>query len=153
MIFNNLQSITVMESEGQQQKTRCITKAYYRLFYFFFWLGKRKHSSDKIAIYCALLPLGLFGYIDLIILECFFSRFVYNLDISQSVMYPIVLVLISIVFNILVFCHNKNYLAISEMFSTEDYDTRFKRSVLCILYSLITLFGSVILIDILRLPR
>lgn len=152
MISNKVQSIIAMESEGQQRKTGCITKAYYRLFYFFFRMGKRKHSSDKIATYCALLPLVLFGYIDLMILECFFSRFVYDLNVSHSVVYPIVLALISVIFNMIVLYHNQKYLAIREMFSTEDYDTRFKRSLLCILYSLITLFGSVILIDILRLP-
>jgi len=101
----------------------------------------------------AILPLCLFGFIDLLVLEYFFSRFIFNLNISHYKAYAIIIALIADIFNGVLFFQGKRYLKIKEMFSNEDDDTRSKRSFYCILYSLITIFGSVILIGIFGLPK
>ena len=100
----------------------------------------------------AILPLCLFGFIDLMIVEYFFSRFIYNLHISQYKAYAIIISLIVDIFNGVLFFTNKKYLKIKEMFSNESSNTRRKRSVLCLIYSIITLFGSIILIAIFGYP-
>lgn len=136
---------------------RYIEKAYYRLFYFFFQIEKRKDGEGKGSdVYCAfmaLLPLIYFGFIDLAFIEYLFSRFICNLHVSQfKVVYILFLVLVSAVFNGVLFFHKKRYLKIKEMFSEEDDNTRSIRSFYCILYSLFTMFGSVVLIEIFGRP-
>lgn len=133
-----------------------IEKAYYRLFYFFFRIEKRSsgqnEKSDVFCTFMAILPLCLFGFIDLIIVEYFFSRFIYNLHISQYKAYAIIISLIVDIFNGVLFFTDKKYLKIKEMFSNESSNTRHKRSVLCLIYSIITLFGLIILIAIFGYP-
>lgn len=153
-MFN--QSIIIV-ANNIQQVLRYIKKAYYRLFYFFFRIEKRSsgrnEKSDGLCAFMAILPLCLFGFIDLIVLEYLFSRFIYNLNISHYKAYEIIIALIADIFNGVLFFQGKRYLKIKEMFSNEDDDTRSKRSFYCILYSLITIFGSVILIGIFGLPK
>lgn len=145
-----------MECKKRIQSSNAVTKAYYRLFYFFFRLVKQSKGDEKTekqASILAILPLFLFGYIDLMTLEYLFSRVIYNLNISKSIAYPVSIGLISIVFNTVVFFQDKRYSQIKEMFSAENYDERFKRSFFCILYSLATLFVPVLLIAILGYPK
>lgn len=140
-----------------QQILRYIARAYYRLFYFFFRIEKRNDGDDKGSdAYCAfmaLLPLIYFGFIALMFIKYLFSRFIYNWHIMQSKTFAISIVLISTIFNVVLFFHKKRYLKIKEMFSKEDDDTRQTRSFLCILFSLFTMFGSVIIIAIFGLPK
>jgi len=140
-----------------QQILKSIVKAYYRLFYFFFRIEKRSsgqiEKSDGFCAFMAILPLCLFGFIDLIIVEYLFSRFVYNLNISQYKTFAIITCLIVDIFNVVLFLYDKKYLKIKDMFSTESSEVRSKRSFFCILYSLITMFGSIIIIAIFGLPN
>ncbi len=139
-----------------QQILRYMAKAYYRLFYFFFriekWSSGKNEIPDGLCVFIAILPICLFGFIDLIVLEYLFSRFIYNLNISHYKAYAIIICLISDIFNGVLFFQGKRYMRIKEMFSNEDKGTRNKRSFYCILYSLITMFGSVILIRIFGYP-
>ena len=139
-----------------QQVLRYIKKAYYRLFYFFFRIEKRSSGKNEIpdglCAFIAILPLCLFGFIDLMVLEYLFSRFIYNLNISHYKAYGIIIALIADIFNVVLFFQGKRYLKIKEMFSNEDDDTRKERLFYCILYSLITMFGSIILIRIFGYP-
>jgi hypothetical protein len=57
------------------------------------------------------------------------------------------------IFNVVLFLYDKKYLKIKDMFSTESSEVRSKRSFFCILYSLITMFGSIIIIAIFGLPN
>jgi len=136
---------------------RYIVKAYYRLFYFFFRIEKRNDGDGKGSdLYCALmalLPLILFGFFGLMTLEYFFSRFIFNLHLLQYKTNAITMALISTVFNGVLFIDNKRYLKIKEMFSTEDDDTRQNRSFLCIVFSLFSMFGTVIIVAIFGLPN
>lgn len=134
----------------------CIVKAYYRLFYFFFRIEKRSDGdskgSDGYCAFMALLPLIMLGFKDLIFIEYLFSRFIYNSHIMQYKFNAILMVLIPAVFNGVLFLRKKRYLKIKEMFLGEDSDTRSTRSFFCILYSLVTIFGSTTIVAIFGLP-
>lgn len=134
-----------------------ITLAYYRLFYFFLRIETKSqignNELNKSSAIMAILPLTLIGYIDMMALEYLFSRFIYNLNISQYPIYAVSLGLVSLVFNGMLFLRNKKYYEINEMFSNEEYDTRFKRSFGCIVYSLATMFGYIFLIAIFGYPK
>lgn len=133
-----------------------IVKAYYRLFYFFFRIEKRNDGDSKGSdFYCAfmaLLPLIYFGFIDLMFIKYLFSRFIYNWHIMQYKIIAVLIVLLSTVLNGVLFFHKKRYLKIKEMFSNEDDNTRSVRSFYCILYSLITMFGTIILVELFGRP-
>lgn len=137
--------------------SRYIVKAYYRLFYFFYRIEKRNDGdskgSDAYCAFMALLPLIMLGFKDLMFIEYLFSRFIYNLHLMQYKFNTILLVLIPAVFNGVLFLRKKRYLKIKEMFSKEDSDTRSTRSFFCILYSLITIFGSILFVGIFGLPK
>ena len=133
-----------------------IVKAYYRLFYFFFRIERRSDGDSKgydgYYAFMALLPLIMLGFKDLMFIKYLFSRFIYNWHIMQYKSVAILIVIISALFNGLLFLRKKRYLKINEMFSNEDEDTRQRRSFLCIIYSLFTMFGSIVLIEILGRP-
>jgi len=133
-----------------------IVKAYYRLFYFFFRIEKRSdsgsRSSDFFCAIGALVPLIYLGFMDLMFIEYLFSKFIYNLNIMHYKVNAILIALVLTVLNGLLFFHKKRYLKIKEMFSREDDNTRSIRSFYCILYSLVTMFGTIILVEILGRP-
>ena len=135
---------------------RYMAKAYYRLFYFFFRIEKRGEpksgSSELLCALGALVPIIYLGFIDLMFIKYLFLRFIYNWHIMQYKSVAILIVIISALFNGLLFLRKKRYLKIKEMFSKEDDDTLQKRSFLCIIYSLFTMFGSIILIEIFGRP-
>ena len=130
--------------------------AYYRLFYFFFriekWSSGRIEKTDSHCAFMAILPLILFGFIDLLFLEYLFSRFIFNVHIIQYKTNAIIIGVLSSIFNGIVFFRNKKYLMIKEMFSNECDEKRRKRTLFCIIYSLFTLFGIVILINAFGYP-
>jgi len=85
-------------------------------------------------------------------IEYLFSKFIYNLNIMHYKVNAILIALVLTVLNGLLFFHKKRYLKIKEMFSREDDNTRSIRSFYCILYSLVTMFGTIILVEILGRP-
>lgn len=134
-----------------------VKRSYYRLFYFFYRIEKRgrcwNEESERFLTFMAIIPLAYLGFKDLMTLEYLFSRFVFDLNISQSFAYPLLLGLISSVFNGVFFFRKRRYLEIEEMFSKEDHDTRFFRSFVCVIYSLATMFVPTVLIAIFGYPK
>jgi len=138
------------------QILRYMAKAYYRLFYFFYRIEKRgepKNGGPELLYAIgALMPIIYFGFIDLMFIKYLFLRFIYNWHIMQYKSVAILIVIISALFNGVLFLREKRYLKIKEMFSNEDDDTRSIRSFYCILYSLFTMFGTIILVEIFGRP-
>ncbi len=89
---------------------------------------------------------------NLMFIEYLFFRFVYDLHLMQYKVNAITIALISTVFNGVLFLRKKRYLKIKEMFSKENDDTRQKRSFLCIVFFLFTMFGTIILVEIFGRP-
>ena len=140
-----------------QQILRYMARAYYRLFYFFFRIEKRSDGNSRYSeFFCvlgALVPLIYLCFMDLMFIEYLFLRFIYNFHLLQYKANAITIALISTVLNGGLFIYKKRYLKIKEMFSKEDDDTRQTRSFLCILFSLFTMFGTIIIVAIFGLPN
>lgn len=138
------------------QILRYMAKAYYRLFYFFYriekWGEPKSGSSELLCALGALVPIIYLGFMNLMFIEYLFFRFVYDLHLMQYKVNAITIALISTVFNGVLFLRKKRYLKIKEMFSKENDDTRQKRSFLCIVFFLFTMFGTIILVEIFGRP-
>lgn len=126
-----------------------IKKAYYRLFYFYFRIEKRGYhgmeESDKTAAIMALMPVCLFCYCDVLSLLYLISRFLIPLPRIPKAIH-VVIVLIITVSNYYWFFRKKRYIAIKEMFEGEEDHVRLFRSLLCIAFSLASLFTMALLI-------
>lgn len=126
-----------------------IKKAYYRLFYFYFRIEKRGYhgmeESDKSAAIMALMPVCLFCYCNVLTLLYLISRFLIPLPRIPKAIH-VVIVLIITVSNYYWFFRKKRYIAIKEMFEGEEDHVRLFRSILCIAFSLASLFTMAFLI-------
>lgn len=126
-----------------------IKKAYYRLFYFYFRLEKKdfrgEEVSDKLATFSALMPICVFCFGDLLTVLYVVSRFLIPLPkLSDWFLYSMAVVII--VLNFVLFFRKKRYIAIKEMFFGEEDHVRLIRSLLCIVFSLASLFTIAFLI-------
>lgn len=126
-----------------------LINAYYRLFYFYFRIEKRGYhgmeESDKSAAIMALMPVCLFCYCNVLTLLYLISRFLISLPRIPKAIH-VVIVLIITVSNYYWFFRKKRYIAIKEMFEGEEDHVRLFRSLLCIAFSLASLFTMAFLI-------
>ena len=132
-----------------------IIKAYYRLFYFYFRLEKKDNRggecSDKLATFSALMPICVFCFCDFLTVLYVVTRFLIPLPKpSDWFLYSIAAVII--VLNFVLFFRKKRYIAIKEMFSGEEDHVRLFRSLLCIAFSLASLFTMAVLIALFGYP-
>ena len=126
-----------------------IKKAYYLLFYFYFRLEKKNNRggevSDKLATFSALMPICVFCFGDFLTVLFVVSRFLIPLPkLSDWFLYSIAVVII--VLNFVLFFRKKRYIAIKELFEGEEDHVRLFRSLLCIAFSLASLFTMAFLI-------
>ena len=132
-----------------------IIKAYYRLFYFYFRIEKRGYhgmeESDKSAAIMALMPVCLFCYCDILTVLYVISRFLITLPRISGPIHVIIGIII-VIFNYLWFFREKRYIAIKKMFEGEEDHVRLFRSLMCIAFSLASLFTMAILIALFGLP-
>ncbi len=130
-------------------------EAYYRLFYFYFRIEKRGYNgmeeSDKSAAIMALMPICLFCYCDFFIVYFIFSRFLISLPKPSHLFHGIIAVFF-VVLNYLFFFRKKRYIAIKDMFEGDEDHVRLFWSILCILFSLASLFTMPLLIAEFGLP-
>lgn len=134
---------------------RNLIKAYYRLFYFFFRMEKRDsqggEETDRFAAVVALLPISLLCYSGFFLLLYIISRFIIPSPLPSTTFF-IIFAIVDVGLNGLLFFYKKRYLKIKELFDDEDYDRRFKRSLWCIVFTIVMLFSMFILMGILGNP-
>ena len=134
---------------------RYIKSAYYRLFYFFFRIEKRDNQggeeTDKFATIVALLPMSLLCYSGFFTLLYLIARFITPIALPSSTFF-ILLAIVDVGLNAFLFFSKKRYLKIKELFSQEDCDKRFKRSLWCIVFTTVILFSMFILMGIFGNP-
>ncbi len=134
---------------------RYLKNAYYRLFYFFFRIEKRDNQggeeTDRFATVVALLPMSLLCYSGFFILLYLIARFITPIPLPTSTFF-ILFAIVDVGFNAFLFFSKKRYLKIKELFGQEDYDRRFKRSLWCIIFTIVILFSMFILMGIFGNP-
>jgi divalent metal cation (Fe/Co/Zn/Cd) transporter len=134
---------------------RYLKNAYYRLFYFFFGMEKRDgqggEETNRFAAVVALLPISLLCYSGLFLLLYIISRFVTPLPLPSATFF-IIFAIVDVGLNGLLFLYKKRYLRIKELFCNEDHDRRFKRSLCCIVFTVVILFSMFILMGIFGNP-
>ena len=134
---------------------RYLKNAYYRLFYFFFRMEKRDgqggEETDRFAAVVALLPISLLCYSGFFLLLYIISRFVTPLPLPSTIFF-IIFAIVDVGLNGLLFLYKKRYLRIKELFCSEDYDRKFKRSLWCIVFTIVILFSMFILMGIFGNP-
>ena len=134
---------------------RYLKNAYYRLFYFFFRMEKRDgqggEETDRFAAVVALLPISLLCYSGFFLLLYIISRFVTPLPLPSATFF-IIFAIVDVGLNGLLFLYKKRYLKIKELFCNEDYDRNFKRSLWCIVFTIVILFSMFILMGIFGNP-
>lgn len=132
-----------------------LINAYYRLFYFYFRLEKKNNRggevSDKLATFSALMPICVFCFGVFLTVLYVVSRFLIPLpNLSDWFLYSIAVVII--VLNFVLFFRKKRYITIKEMFEREEDHVRLFRSLMCIAFSLASLFTMAALIALFGHP-
>lgn len=126
-----------------------LKNAYYRLFYFFFRIHKSNsfggEVTDVFATCLAVLPFSIVFFAVSFTIEHFISRFLIVLP-SLSKGFHLIVLLSIVLINYVLFYHRKRYLAIKNRFANESPKVRVKRTLCCILFSILSIF-SVIIFD------
>jgi len=121
--------------------------AYYRLFFFFFRIHKSnsfgEEMTDALATGIAVLPFSAVFFALTFTIEHFISRFIVVLPDLPKLFHLIVLVTI-LVFNYIVFYQRKRYLAVKNQFANESHGVKVKRTLCCILFSVMSMFSVAI---------
>lgn len=124
-----------------------LKKAYYRLFFFFFRMYKPSpyggKNTDSAATFLAVLPLSVILMTNAFTIDDFFMRFISTPIITQ-IKFPIIIGILSVILNYLLFFNKKRYLRIKIMFEKEEKHVRHRRSFICIVFCILSLFGMVI---------
>lgn len=126
---------------------RYIKNAYYRLFFFFFRISKPNpfwgSHTDVEATFFAVLPFSVVFYADTFTIEHFVSRFIVALPSFPNSFHLYVLIVI-IALNYFLFFNKKRYLEIKNQFADENRKVRVRRTLFCILFSVLSMFSVAI---------
>ena len=127
-------------------------KAYYRLFFFFFRMDKPNpfggRNTDTAATVLAVLPFSVIW-----VMNCFTLKNILGRFMPVPTKMGIGVLIIIILFNYLLFFSKKRYKRIKAMFANEDKRTRHWRSFFCIVFCILSLFGTVIIDAIFGRPQ
>lgn len=126
---------------------RYIKNAYYRLFFFFFRISKPNpfggSHTDVFATCLAILPFSAVFFADTFTIEHFVSRFLFALPSFYKAFHLYIFIVI-IALNYFIFYNKKRYLDIKNQFADENRKVRVRRTLLCILFSVLSMFSVAI---------